>query len=739
MPQALYAHTPPDMDARPDRQWHLLDDHLRGVARLAREMAKAFDADDWGECAGLLHDLGKALHEFQDYLQLCAQGKGQRGSVKHSIHGALWALERDSAMGRLLAYIIAGHHGGLPNWDDLERRVKEAKEQEHTDFFSELPALPGKFPFRDTSGNSAGFIISFFVRMVFSCLVDADWLDTEAYMDPKRSSWREGYVSLHELSKCFFPRLEALCSEARESPVNAIRKQVLDDCLTASQLPPGLFSLTVPTGGGKTLSSLAFALRHAEKHGLRRVVYVIPYMSIIEQNADVFREFLGDDAVVEHHSSFDPGDDKEEERPEIRRARLASENWDAPLIATTAVQFFESLFAAKPSRCRKLHNLSRSVVILDEAQMLPRMLLLPCLAAIRELAARYGSTVVLCTATQPAVHKRDDFSMGLENVREIMRAPDVLHQSLRRVRVELLGELADATLADRLAGHGQALCIVNTRGHARKLFELLRGMNAQGIHHLSANMTPHHRAQKIAFIKDALKNKRPCVVVSTQLVEAGVDVDFPVVYRALSGIDSIAQAAGRCDREGLLTLAAGAPGGVVYVFTPEEGIPDGDFRITADKALEIFRLGYEDVLAPEAVEHYFRLLFWQAGTELDAREILQDLEQGAKGGNFPFRTVAEKFRLIDDYTFPVIVPPDEEIRKLARELQFTPAPGRVLRKLQRHMVRVRPRVWRELVPCGAASLVLEGVGLLENKRLYDPDLGLCPEDPEILDTDDTIQ
>ncbi len=661
-----------------------------------------------------------------------------RGSAPHSVYGATLAAKEHKVLGKLLAYIICGHHGGLPDWDVLERRLTAVEDLSEVANFAKESALPQGLPFNLGDGGKPGFSLAFFTRMVFSCLVDADWLDTEKFMDPARSAWREGKPDIRTMAGRFFPKLEALSNGAEPTPVNKIRREALKACLASAEKEPGLFSLTAPTGCGKTLSSLAFALRHAERHKLSRIIYVIPFTSIIEQNADVFREFLGDDAVVEHHSALEP-DDEEDESPNARRARLACENWDAPLVATTSVQFFESLFAAKPSRCRKLHNLARSVIILDEAQTLPQGLLLPCLAALRELAKRYGASVVLCTATQPAVEKRDDFPIGLDKVREILPDRADFHERLRRVRVEGLGMLSDDALCARLGEHGQTLCIVNTRKHARALYESLvrspdRG-SREGIFHLSARMTAAHRSERITAIKTALREGRPCLVISTQLVEAGVDLDFPVVYRAAAGLDAIAQAAGRCDREGRLTEAAGAPAGRVFLFTPEDGLPPGHFRVTADTAAMVLRQGYPDPLAPEAVERYFRLLFWQAGNDLDTKDILKGFETGVREGLFRFRTAAETFRLIENAMRPVIVALDETARKQVRELEFTPSPGRVLRKLQRQVVQLPPWEWNSLIGAGAARLILNGLAVLENEDLYDDELGLCPEDPSFVRID----
>lgn len=730
-----YAHS---LEGKPLSEWQTLDEHLKAVASRARAFADVFGAGAWGEAAGGYHDAGKGQPPWQDYLVASAMGKKGLGKVPHAVHGAKLALERHPMFGKILAYAVAGHHGGLPDWSTLKKRLAQEQELEAARECRVTDVFPTGFPFSDTSGNSRGFVLSFFTRMVFSCLVDADWLDTEAVLDPGRAAWRRGYPNLANLAEQFFPKFWAMVAKAESTPVNRIRREVVDACLAAAGRSPGLFSLSVPTGGGKTLASLAFALEHARRNVLERIIYIIPYTSIIEQNAQEFRKYLGDDAVVEHHSTFDPGQGRgdEEISPEVRRAQLACENWDAPIIATTAVQFFESLFAARPGRCRKLHNLAKSVVILDEAQMLPRKYLLPCLAAIRELAARYGATVVLCTATQPAVRQREEFPQGFEAIHEIIPDPADLHERLRRVVVTDLGVLDDEALVARLRGHRQALCVVNTRGHTRELYERLG--DRDGLYHLSTTMTAAHRSRRIKEIRAALDAKQPCRVIATSLVEAGVNLDFPVVYRAAAGADSVAQAAGRCDREGLLTLAAGKPAGQVFVFTPAAGLPKGDFTITADKAAEVRRMGYDDPLSPAAIEHYFRLVFWQADKELDAEKILDKLAEGNRSGSFPFREVADAMEFIKDWKKPVIVAHDEEAKKLVRELEFSPTPGLILRRLQRYVVPISPKDWGALIDSGAAKLVLEGLAAVQEPQLYQglyrENVGLCPEQRAILDS-----
>lgn len=729
-----YAHS---LEGSPPSEWQMLDEHLTAVAAKAREFAEAFGAGEWGAAAGGNHDAGKGTLPWQEYLVASAMGKKRLDKVPHAIHGAALAMDRHPVFGKILAYVIAGHHGGLQDWSTLERRLTSEQALDEVRRSQVTDVFPKGLPFGELRENRPGFVFSFFTRMLYSCLVDADWLDTEAFLDPGRAAWRHGYPAIDTLVERFFPKLTAMAENVEPTPVNRIRREVLDACLAAADRPPGLFSLTVPTGGGKTLSSLAFALKHAERNDLRRIVYVIPYTSIIEQNAQEFRKYLGDDAVVEHHSTFDPGqgrDDGEALSPELRWAQLACENWDAPVIATTAVQFFESLFASRPGRCRKLHNLAKSVIILDEAQMLPRKYLLPCLAVIRELAARYGATLVLCTATQPAVGAREDFPQGLKEMHEIIPDKAGLHTRLRRVIVEDQGALDDEALAGRLMGHHQALCVVNTRAHARTLYERLCGR--EGTYHLSTTMTAAHRSRRIAEIRAALAAGLPCLVVSTSLVEAGVNLDFPVVYRAAAGADSVAQAAGRCDREGLLTQAAGAPAGRVYVFTPAAGLPKGDFTITADKAAEVRRMGFGDPLCPAAIEQYFRLLFWQAAGELDGANILKLLEEGCREGSFPFRTVAEAVRIIEDWKKPIIVAHDDEAKKLVAQLEFSPTPGLILRRLQRYVATISPRDWGALIDAGVARLVLEGVAVISEPEIYQDlycdDVGLYPEQRAII-------
>ena len=729
MEKAFYAHSLAGADPS---QWQTMEDHLQAVAKMSHDFAAPFAAADWGFPAGLWHDMGKYSQAFQDRLKNAndpdAHIEKTAGRPDHSTAGAQQAVREFGPAGKLIAYAIAGHHAGLPDGRSNQKSCLEDRLEKTVPDVSDCPdavrncPAPGKPPIR-LRPKTSGFQAAFFVLMLFSCLTDADFLDTEAFLDPERSRWRDGYPSLSELMERLDLHLKELSENADDNPVNRRRAEVLSSCRKAAEQSPGLFSLTVPTGGGKTLSSLAFALKHAIRQGMDRVIYVIPYTSIIEQTAAVFRDVLGEEAVLEHHSNFDPPS-------EDRRSRLAAENWDAPVIVTTNVQFFESLFHNRSSRCRKLHRIAKSVVVLDEAQLLPAGLLWPCLEALRELAANYRTSVVLCTATQPALHRRNDFRMGLENVREIISDPDGLYLSLKRVRVQNLGVQPDSEIAVRLLASNRALCVVNTRKHARRLFEAI-GPD-EGHYHLSALMSPVHRAVKLAEIRKRLEDGSRCRVISTQLIEAGVDVDFPVVFRAAAGIDSIAQAGGRCNREGRRDV------GDVFVFMPEDGLPRGSFRQNAQAAEPVLDRYGDDPLGLKAVEEYFLTLFWRKGERaLDQLRVMERMEEGARYFNFPFQEIAKEFRLIKEDTRPVIVPwnaaenavadPFELIREVEGAKNLAP----LFRRFQRWTVTLYEKEWKALEWAGSLQQVGPGgmFTILTNPEIYDDEVGLCPEDP----------
>ena len=711
MTPPFYAHTLPD---RPETAWEPLEDHLHAVADAAAERGCALGLDPWAYLAGSLHDLGKTSEAFQRRL---------RGGPKvdHATAGAVEATRRWGTLGRVLSYAVAGHHAGLPDSGELQERL--AKADTLPSWCPDFIALPEKLPPLNRYPADQQIAPSLLIRMIFSCLVDADFVATEGFMNPDASARRGRNMDINPLIERLEAYLARLGARASDSPLNADRRAIQDACRAAGAQPQGIFSLTVPTGGGKTLASLLFALHHARTHGLRRVIVAIPYTSIIEQTAATFREVLGDDAVLEHHCNYPVPDDEDDEGvAAYEKLRLDTENWDAPVIVTTNVQLFESLFANRPSRCRKLHHLAGSVVVLDEAQMLPVDYLKPCMAVIRELAGNYRVSPVLCTATQPALEQSDWLPDGFADVREIAPSPADLHETFRRVTVQDDGALDDDTLAGELAAREQVLCIVNTRDHAANLFAKLRARADSGVYHLSARMCAAHRTARLADIRQALKDGHPCRVVSTQLVEAGVDVDFPEVFRAQAGLDSLAQAAGRCNREKRHAQ------GTLHVFQAEKDIPVADWqrRIACGRA--VMDRG-EDPLSPGAQRAFFQRLYDLERGNLDKKGILPMLSEGAGQLSFQFREAAAAFRFIDSPMEPVIVPYDETAKARIADLHNSDTPGRAARKLDLYTVQIHPRDIANLKASGAVALVRDVYWVLVNEDVYNDDLGLCPDDP----------
>lgn len=724
------AHVKPLQDGK----WveHFLDEHLLAVAELTSRFAAIFDSRDWGYLSGLWHDLGKFREKFQKYIKSVsgydadAHIECTPGRVDHSTAGAIYAIEKLGPHGRIIAYLIAGHHAGLPDWNggasSLFQRLEDGKAKGYLQeaFYAGPDAAllnqpsPSSLPPNPQSGSWA-----LWVRILFSCLVDADFLDTEAFMDGDKVGRRGGHPELSELLSAFDFHMTDKAAKTTNSLVNHIRAEVLRQCREKASLPPGLFSLTVPTGGGKTLSSIAFALNHAVRYNKYRVIYVIPYTSILEQTSEIFRKIFGEENVIEHHSNLDP--DKEDSR-----SRLATENWNAPIIVTTNVQFFESLFAAKTSRCRKLHNVVNSVVVLDEAQLLPPEFLAPILHVIQDLSRNYKVSFVLSTATQPAFSPRPKFT-GLEEVRELMDDPDSLYDNLKRVEVELPQDFNAPrnweSIAEELQKNDSVLCIVNSRTDCRTLYALM----PKGTIHLSALMCGQHRHKVIADIKQRLKDGIPTRVISTQLVEAGVDMDFPVVYRALAGLDAVAQAAGRCNREGSLTGM-----GNVIVFVPPKPAAPGLLRKAQQSGQEIMRLSKCDPLTRERFEAYFQH-YYASLNSLDQENIVGLLDMHNRGearrAEFSFRTAADKFRLIKEEGQTAVIVRYGESQKLIAALSTSqnlePHQRRhILRCLQRFTVNIHEQECKNQVNTGDVKEVFDGCYVQQSDMLYHPELGL---------------
>jgi CRISPR-associated endonuclease/helicase Cas3 len=759
---------------------HSLREHLIEVARLAAENAAPFGCEDWARLAGLWHDLGKYRPGFQKYIRQAndldahIEGRVVGHEKTHSAAGALWAqrylAERlgktGDAIARVLSYPIAGHHAGLDNWvdganDGLSGRFSKLETQrEFDDTLGMRPpseilepnfTLPQveKIPIDGRKEQPPG-AFALWVRMLFSCLVDADFLDTEQFLDAGKFVSRAGYPSIADMAQRFdrymSAKVEALQLRGdAHSVVNRTRAEVLALCRQKALREPGVFTLTVPTGGGKTFSSLAFAMAHAVRHAKRRVIYAIPFTSIIEQTAEIFRDVFGAANVVEHHSNVES-----DERAETQRSRLACENWDAPVIVTTNVQLFESLFARKTSRCRKLHNLIGSVIVLDEAQLLPVEFLQPIVDVLGLLVRSYGVTLVLCTATQPSFTSQQNFTpkhqlrgFRPDEITEIVDDVSRLYSTLKRVRVHRPKSLDQKRqwpeIGGDIARHDAVLAIVNRRKDAADLFRWLRADHSRGLFHLSALMCAQHRSDTIAAIKQALVAHRngsavPVRVVSTQLVEAGVDLDFPVVYRAMAGLDSIAQAAGRCNREGRLEQ------GDVFVFVPPTSPPSGLLRQAESECRSLWS-GLTDTADPIDVSLYAPYFCRLYAQDLDRKNICNTLRVSS-AGEVRFRDAAEAFKLIDEDGVPVLVRYSSEhltdVDSLLAKLEAGGPQRWLMRKLQRYLVTIYRHDAERLLRARDIRCVEGCPGLYAQVSdvLYDAQLGLLadggPGDPASL-------
>ena len=727
-PAMNFAHSVDGDNSR--KRWETLEAHSLRVAKAAKSRAAQFGGGELAYVLGLLHDLGKAKSDFQR--RLC----GDPVEVSHSGEGAKALLTWDRRA-RFLAGAITGHHGCLPNPDRLRKRLAAAESISLPQWCS-LPTFA--LPYRiGVDPGLARFRLQFLTRMLYGALCDADDRETAAfYAEIEGQDIVAGPREIDpEMRSAFNAHVARFNSPG---PVNALRARVLEHARRQATEVPGHFTLTVPTGGGKTLTSLGFGLDHALAHGLRRLIFVIPYTSIIEQTADVFRDVLGDDAVLEHHSAANwEGEDE----TEVEQRHVAGTSWDVPVVVTTAVQFFESLFAARKKRCRKLPSLARSVIVLDEAQTLgivgesgcgkslPLGLLRPCLAALQELTDGYGASVVLSTATQPALTRSGGFPApeALEGAREIAPDPPDLFARLKRVEVCDVGPQSDTDLADRMTSAEQGLVIVDNRIQAREIFDLIRA--SDGAAHLSTLMTSGHRRSVLADVRKRLADGRPVRLISTSLIEAGVDVDFPLVLRAASGIDSIAQAAGRCNREGNLSGL-----GRVEIFRSEHDAPPAVEQFAAI-GREVLRDHPDDPIGGTAVESYFRQL-WQTYGEaaLDSATVGPSKIAGIlaairkAGPNCPYEDIEAAFRVINGGQRDVIIR-DGRWGVGARrmdELRFS-GPGTFARLVQSFSVSVPWKMWSALWDEGHVSWWMperfdEQFAVLDSSDLYDADAGL---------------
>lgn len=726
MTTKYYGHS---LKGKDKSEWQLLKTHLSDTARKAKKFGEDAGVGDLAHTTALLHDIGKYSRAFQARLD----GNGRK--VDHATAGAREVLKLfnknglEKNLATMLSYCIAGHHTGLPDYGDptdvdgtgtLLSRVEKKRLEDYSAYRTEIDPASLVLNGRKLKTSNEAFSVAFMTRMIFSALVDADFQDTETFMQQEEKP-RGGHASIDMLCETFNNAIQKFDNPQGE--INKKRTETLKACKEGAELDQGFFTLTIPTGGGKTLASMAFALNHAKRHGLKRVIYVIPFTSIIEQNAGVFKEYLGVDNVLEHHSNFDwkkgnktDSDEADDETKEVLdKLKLASENWDIPIVVTTNVQFFESLFANRSSNCRKLHNIAKSVIIFDEAQMLPREYLDPCMLGVKELVTNYGASAVFCTATQPALNQR------LPNVTFTELAPDsqALFDFYKRVEVKNIGKTADVDLLEKINSHEQALCIVNTRRHAKGLFDQL---DMDGSYHLSTLMCPTHRKQVLEEVRGRLKEGKPCRVISTQVMEAGIDVDFPVGFRALAGLDSIIQAAGRVNRE----MKRDASN--VYVFDPETPFIKRTpifIKQGAAFAESVIRKFDGQVDSKAAIEEYFNSLYYvQSKGAFDVKKILSRFDNGIE---FGFKKAAEDFRMIDRSTVSIVIPYNEEAKSLIDGARNHPYPFTFARQLQMYTVNIYEKEFEKLQSKGVIETVNDTYQVLAEasmKEFYNEKTGL---------------
>ena len=686
-----------------------IKEHLEGTAKLSGEFAEKFGKQDWGYCCGMLHDIGKYSIDFQKRIL------GENNyRVDHSTAGARVCLEKGGKYS-FLEYCIAGHHAGLPNYGNnydestdstlSGRRLKKLSDYQAYQTEIEVPAI-NSMPIDLKRTVNPDFSLSVFMRMIYSCLVDADFLDTEAFMKEGKQGRNSG-----ENIEILFKKLENYISGWLKhqdiNTVNGRRTEILKNCLEMGKTEKGLFRLTVPTGGGKTVASLAFALRHALENKMDRIIYVIPYTSIIEQNAKVFRDILGEENVLENHCNVDY-----ESSEELLPMQLASENWDKPIVVTTNVQFFESLFANKSSKCRKLHNIANSVIIFDEVQMLPNDYLKPCIAMIEELINNYQVSAVLCTATQPAL--ASFFHEGI-SAKELCPRMEEQFEFFKRTVFENVGVLTENDLIQRLEKEYQALCIVNTKKRAQRIYKQLEG---EGVYHLSTSMYPKHRRRILREIRERLQKNKKCILISTSLVEAGVDLDFQSVYRELAGVDSMIQAAGRCNREGLRPEKESK----VYIFQFEGKENVLGQRQQIDVAKSVIA-DNRDISDMESITQYFEMLYHIKGDSLDKKKTLDEF----RNKRYNFAKVGKEFKLIEQDTKTIFINYETEANEtlcLLKERGFTRSG---MRKASQYCITVYENEFNKLYGIGAIQPISEDIEdfyELRDEEKYTEKIGL---------------
>ena len=685
-------------------------EHAQATGELAGKFASSFDCEEWGRACGLMHDIGKYSEAFRRRLY-----GGPK--VDHATAGAQELRKKGYIMA---AYPVAGHHSGLPNGGTRGDQAGEStfygrmakKVEDYSAYQKELEVPELLSPPLKPLGKG-GFSVAFFIRMLFSCLVDADYLDTEWFMTDgkiKRESSEDGKVLYERLQK----HIEPWLLRQDTTTLNGRRTMILKSCLEKGQGERGLYQLTVPTGGGKTVASLAFALTQLVTHQMDRIIYAIPFISIIEQNAQVFRDILGTKNVLEDHSNTVCESEEEKEKE-----RLAAENWDKKVVVTTNVNFFESLFSYKTSKCRKLHNVANSVIILDEAQMLPSQYLKPCVQALAELISNYHCTVVLCTATQPSLLQFFPKELSVQEI-----CPDVQgqYEFFRRTKIIQVGKLTEKELREQLEREKQVLCVLNSRKRVQRMY---RSMEGEGTYQLSTLMYPIERKRILKEIRERLKGGKICRVISTSLIEAGVDVDFETVYKELAGEDSVVQAAGRCNREGKRVLEECKT--VVFTMDTEKDIHiPNELRLPISVTEEIGR-SYEDLASLEAIHEYFERLYHYKGESLDAERIVEQFEEKIKTFSFPFKEVSDQFRLIKDKTTAILIEKDPEAQRIGEQIRYGMPSRELVRQAGQYCVNVFDKDLENLRGAGLLEELPMGFYALRKLDQYDNNTGLSLE------------
>lgn len=746
-----YAHLKGDITF--DDNQHILKDHLNAVGSLCERFGTKFGAGMLSKVSGVLHDLGKYRDGFQDYIIDMNDGNSsginwykKSNEKTHSAAGAIYAYEKykgDPIVSRTLQHVIAGHHSGMKNWKSGEHIVF-GKKVNFSGVYDRRESNDSKLEYRQSIKNADQEIldvpvisekfternIPFMIRMVFSCLVDADSLDTEAFMNPFSANIRKKeYNNISDLYKklrVHLKEFDASRSGVSDPNVAECRNTIRKSCERYAANPPGFFTLETPTGGGKTLSSILFALKHAKKYNKERIIYAIPFTSIIEQTSRIFKEIFDDkdfNNVVEHHSQYSHSVENIKDFSAKKRVELSTENWDAPIIVTTNVQFFESLFASKRSACRKLHNIANSVIIFDEAQQIPIQYLQPFTKALKILVEEYGVTVVFCTATQPNLDSKKDYRNkffvfdGIDNMTNIIKRPDTLFSKMNRTNVRMLGGIIDPVKLTFVAEHialpenSCSLTIVSTKDQAQELYDLVvKTCGPEGVYHLSNRMCGVHKMQVINHIKARLKVRResgitePIRVISTTLIEAGVDIDFPVVFKAIAGIDSIAQAAGRCNREGFLDV------GEVRVFIPEGWEKFAAVKVFADKALDVIKENIDlDIINLENVKYFFKRIKDHFG-KCDEHSVIGYMENNNQN-QYNFETISEKVKIIKNNGKTVIVNFDEKAGELINQLEKDGVDFKLMRNLQGYIINVYQNTFSVLQNNGLVKEAFAGTDI----------------------------